>query len=62
MCQSYWLLGHTSNNLPFGLKQIGHKFKSHLLKADFYFWLAQLLSQWVCHVVCRIYSSYLDMR
>ena len=32
MCQPYWLLGHTSNNLSLGPKSIGHKSKSHLLK------------------------------
>ena len=62
MCQPYWLIGHTSNNLPLGLKLIGQKSKSHLYKVDFHFWLAQLLSQWVCHVICGVYSSHLDMK
>ena len=62
MCQPYWLLGYTSNNLPLGLKPIGQKSKSHLYKVDFQFWLAQLLSQWVCHIIYRVYSSHLDMR
>ena len=61
MCQPYWLLGHTSNNLSLGLKSIGHKSKSHLFKVDFYFWLAQLLNQQICHVIHRVYSSYLDI-
>ena len=61
MYQPDWLLGYTSNNLPLRLKSIGHKFKSHLLKVDFHFRLAQLLRQRVCHVVHRVYSLHLDM-
>ena len=61
MCQPYWLLEHTSNNLPLGLKPIDHKSKCHLLKVDFHFRLAQLPSQQVCHVVYGVYSSHLDM-
>ena len=61
MCQPYWLLGHTSNNLPLGLKSIGHKSKSHIFKVDFYFWLAQLFSQRVYHVICGVYSLHLDI-
>ena len=61
MCQPYWLLGHTSNNLPLRLKLINHKSKSHLLKVDFHFRLAQLLCQWIYYVVYGVYSSYLDI-
>ena len=61
VCQLYWLLGHTFNNLSLGLKSIGYKFKSHLLKVDFHFLLAQLLSQWVCYVIRGVYSSHLDI-
>ena len=61
MCRLYWLIGHTSNNLLLRLKSIGHKSKSHLLKMDFYFWLAQLLSQRICHIIRGVYSSHLDM-
>ena len=61
VCQWYGLLGHTSNNLSLRLKSIDYKSKSHLLKVDFHFRLAQLLSQWVCYIVRRVYSSHLDM-
>ena len=61
MCQPFWLLGYIFNNLSLGLKPIGHKSKSHLLKVVFHFWLAQLLYQRVCHIIHGVYSSYLNM-
>ena len=34
---------------------------SHLLKVGFDFLLVQWLSQWVCHIVCRVDSLDLDI-
>lgn len=61
MCQPDWLLGHTFNNLSLTLKLIYHKPKSHLLKVSFSLLLAKWFSQWVCHIVCRVYSFHLHI-
>ena len=61
MCQPYWLLGHTSNNLPLLLKPISHMPKPHLLKMGFSLLLAKWLSEWVYHILHGVYSLYLDI-
>ena len=60
MCQPIWLLGHTSNKLPFDLKSIGHKSEPHLLKISFNLLLAQCLCQWSSHILCGVDSLHLN--
>ena len=59
--QLIWFLGHTSNKLLLALMSIGYKSKFHLLKMGFSLLLAQLLHQWVSHVVYGVDSLHFDI-